>query len=153
MGRKDVRARGRLHDHDTHVVRDHVVQLARDPRALGGDRPARALLPVALQALRTRLELGQVGAPRAQVVPERPRRSEDRVHRDAETRFAHPALGDGRDHQRHRGRSRRRDGEPALAMRGHRVKRDHRPGKLEAAEQQIAGDRRRQRDREHRQRA
>ena len=67
------------------------MQLARDPRLLLGDRAPRGLLPLALQALGARLELGEVGATRAQVVAQRPRRGEDRVHGDDEYRLRHAA--------------------------------------------------------------
>ena len=46
----------RLHDHDRDVVRDDVVQLARDPRALLGDGELGVLLALVLELDRARGE-------------------------------------------------------------------------------------------------
>jgi hypothetical protein len=54
--------RARLHDHDADRVRDDVVQVARDPAPLGGDRGALPLLALALEAGRPPLELGGAAA-------------------------------------------------------------------------------------------
>ena len=66
-------ARLRLHDHDADAVRDHVVQLARDARALLGDCPLRLLLALALEQAprgpRDRRRAGVV----AQVAADEPR--------------------------------------------------------------------------------
>ena len=53
----------RLHDHDREVVRDDVVQLARDPRALLGDREPRRVVALVLELDRARGErLGELVA-------------------------------------------------------------------------------------------
>ena len=54
----EMRARLRLHDDDADAVRDHVVELARDPPALLGDCQLRLLLALALQPRRAVLEVG-----------------------------------------------------------------------------------------------
>jgi hypothetical protein len=80
---KDVGARRRLNDHHAHVVRDHIVQLTRDPGLLARHRAARLLLPLALEADRLGLELSEIRAARAQVVTDdpRPRRQAEREQR------------------------------------------------------------------------
>src|SRR5919201_1819167 len=74
---EDVAAGRRLHDHDAHVVRDHVVELARDARLLLRDRARRLRFALAFEPRGLLLELARIGAPRAEVVAEDPRRRED----------------------------------------------------------------------------
>ncbi len=61
--------RAGLDDDDAHVVGDDVVELARDPLALLGDRPGVAFLALALEAGRPFLDRADVRAPVLAHVP------------------------------------------------------------------------------------
>ena len=72
-----MRSRLRLHDDDADAVRDHVVELARDPGALVGDCELRLLLPLALELHCALLEIGDTQSSPPQVAADEPR---DREH-------------------------------------------------------------------------
>ena len=69
----EMRSRLRLHDDDADAVRDHVVELARDPPSFLGDRQLRLLLALAFEPLRAVLEIGDALPSSAQVAADEPR--------------------------------------------------------------------------------
>src|SRR5437588_1521155 len=69
LGKEEAPRSGGLHGHDADAVADHVVELARDPRALLGDRHARVLLACAFEPIGSLRRLGDLLAPRRQEVP------------------------------------------------------------------------------------
>ena len=71
----------RLDDHDAHVVGDQVVQVARDPRALGRDGGGRARLAVGVDLERLRAA-GARRRPRAMPSAGRPRAEAERDEED-----------------------------------------------------------------------
>ena len=72
----------RLHGHDGDGVRDHVVQLSRDPLALLGDGPLGGIELLALEPLRALGHLPRMLGPPADEEPGRPRDRDE--HRDEE---------------------------------------------------------------------
>ena len=74
-------ATGLDHDH-AHVVRDDVVQLARDALSFLDDRPTRPCLPLAFLALRPLLERGRVEPADPRGVTEEPGHAQDELRLD-----------------------------------------------------------------------
>jgi hypothetical protein len=69
----------RLQHHDADAVRDDVVQLARDPRALERHRRARRRVAIHLEPLGVGLQSGRVPGAPAQCAPERPGAEQEEV--------------------------------------------------------------------------
>jgi hypothetical protein len=125
FGRHRHRAGLGLHHHHADVVGDHVVQLAGDPGALGGHRPAGVLGPVPFQPRGPLLELGGQRPLHPGPVAQHPRAGQG--ERD-EGGVDHVGVGPGQGHdnRHHHGRDRAGEqGRPPAPPGGHRVHADH----------------------------
>jgi hypothetical protein len=85
---EDVVRGRRLHDHHAQVVRDDVVQLARDARLFLGNCARGLALPLALEPLGLLLELPHVPAPDADAVAEEPGDGERQEPTEHQVRMA-----------------------------------------------------------------